>query len=99
MQSPLWILWAAVILFALTNYAQRVELVRRLQRVERRLSDVARHTGYDADAALRREVRALVRGGRHQDAVRLYRQETGATRLTSERAVAEIAEGRVPEDD
>ena len=97
MQSPLVILWAAVIVFALTNYMQRAELLRRLDRAERRLALLSRHTAFDQESALRAEIRALAREGRRQEAARLYRQETGATRLASAQAVADIENGRTPD--
>ena len=97
-QSPLLILWAAVIVFALTNYMQRGELLRRLDRAERRLALLCRHTAFDQEAALRAEIRALAQEGRRQEAARLYRQETGATHVESARAVTAIESGRAPDE-
>jgi hypothetical protein len=97
--SALWLLWIAVIVFALTNYLQRGELVRRLVQLERRVQALARHVGLDPDAAFEAEVAALARSGRRAEAIRRYRRGTGATWLESARAVEELTSRRPPTGD
>lgn len=91
-QSPLLLLWAAVVVFALTNYLQRAEILRRLRRVEREVRAVRVQAGLPRPGAEHPEVLALVRAGQRMEAVRLYRQRTGAGLREAKEAVEDMGE-------
>jgi len=94
MQSPLLLLWIAVVVFALTNYMQRAELLRRVRRLEGEVRALRAGAGLPPAGGHHPEVLELVRAGRKIDAIRLYRQRTGATLLESKDAVDAMDEGR-----
>lgn len=90
MQSPLLLLWIAVVVFALTNYLQRGEILRRVRRLERQARYLRTHADLPPPGAAHPEVLALVRAGRRVEAVRLYREQTGVSLPESREAVEDM---------
>lgn len=94
MQSPLVLLWVAVVVFALTNYMQRADLVRRIRHLEGEVRALRSAAGLPESGGEYPEVLELVRAGRRIDAIKLYRQRTGATLKESKDAVDAMEGGR-----
>ncbi|MFZ4183226.1 hypothetical protein ACPCTK_15615 [Streptomyces pseudogriseolus] len=60
---------------------------RRVARVERKLDQVMRHLGLEEEVPRRDEVLALVRDGKQVQAIKLYREATGAGLVEAKQAV------------
>ncbi|MFZ4152271.1 hypothetical protein [Streptomyces pseudogriseolus] len=60
---------------------------RRVARVERKLDQVMRHLGLEEEVPRRDEILALVRDGKQVQAIRLYREATGAGLVEAKQAV------------
>ncbi|CAL9299027.1 hypothetical protein [Streptomyces sp. SudanB66_2053] len=60
---------------------------RRVARVERKLDQVMRHLGLEEEVPRRDEVLALVRDGKQVQAIKLYREATGAGLIEAKQAV------------
>jgi len=89
-QSPLLLLWAAVVVFALTNYLQRNEILRRLRRAEREVRALRLQAGLPRPGAEYPGVLALLRAGHRLEAIRLYRQRTGTGLREAKEAVEDM---------
>ena len=94
----------SIVLFALglilvgvgnTATARRDRLRRdaRLQTIDQKLDAVIAHLGVQIQEPQYPEVEALIREKKHIDAVRLYRNQTGADLLTAKNAVDELTAG------
>ncbi len=69
----------------------------RLARIERKLDAVIAHLGIavpGADEGLSADVRELAEAGRKIEAIKLYRERTGAGLAEAKRAVEEHSAGR-----
>ncbi|CAM5730044.1 MULTISPECIES: hypothetical protein [Streptomyces] len=60
---------------------------RRVARVERKLDQVMRHLGLEEEVPRRDEILALVRDGKQVQAIKLYREATGAGLAEAKQAV------------
>ncbi|MEV5232840.1 hypothetical protein [Streptomyces pseudogriseolus] len=60
---------------------------RRVARVERKLDQVMRHLGLEEEVPRRDEILALVRDGKQVQAIKLYREATGADLVEAKQAV------------
>ncbi|MEU2386325.1 hypothetical protein ABZ606_17005 [Streptomyces sp. NPDC012461] len=60
---------------------------RRLARVERKLDRMLDHLGLHEELPRREEITALVREGRTVQAIKVYREATGADLLEAKQAV------------
>ncbi|MGA5571379.1 hypothetical protein ACPCIX_22925 [Streptomyces pseudogriseolus] len=60
---------------------------RRVARVERKLNQVMRHLGLEEEVPRRDEILALVRDGKQVQAIKLYREATGAGLAEAKQAV------------
>ncbi|MCM3297308.1 hypothetical protein [Streptomyces pseudogriseolus] len=60
---------------------------RRVARVERKLDQVMRHLGLEEEVPRRDEILALVRDGKQVQAIKLYREATGAGLVEAKQAV------------
>lgn len=61
-----------------------------LARMERKVDALVKHAGIDLPALAVREAEALVRGGRKIDAIRVYRELTGASLADAKAAIDQM---------
>lgn len=91
------LLTAAVLLVAFLTWGMVLSLKGQLSRVERRLNLVLRHLGMDAapDSPLSDRVKALADDPAHKiEAIKAYREETGAGLAEAKTAVEDYLNGR-----
>ncbi|CAL9477001.1 hypothetical protein [Streptomyces sp. enrichment culture] len=81
------ILACAVVLAATGVQSRIARTDRRLARVERKLDLVLGHLGLQEELPRREEIMALVREGRTVQAIKVYREATGADLLEAKQAV------------
>ncbi|MGW4023766.1 hypothetical protein [Streptomyces sp. NPDC005009] len=74
---------------SIQNHLSRAD--RRAARVERRLDAVMRHLGLHEEIPGRDEILALVREGKKIQAIKLYRENTGADLVEAKRAVDRLS--------
>ncbi|MFF7854470.1 ribosomal protein L7/L12 [Streptomyces sp. NPDC007904] len=87
MDIALLFLTVVVLLGILTVQSGLSRTDRRIARVERRLDQVLAHLGIDEDLPRRDEIERLVREGRKVQAVKVYREATGAGLVEAKEAV------------
>ncbi|MFG2309078.1 hypothetical protein ACGFS9_10450 [Streptomyces sp. NPDC048566] len=85
----IWVLFAAALLLAcLSGLQVRIERTqRKIARVERQLDLVLGHLGIQEEQSWQPQVGALLREGRKIEAIKVYRQVTGASLLEAKEAV------------
>ncbi|MFC8388105.1 MULTISPECIES: hypothetical protein [unclassified Streptomyces] len=74
---------------SIRNHLSRAD--RRAARVERRLDAVMRHLGLHEEIPGRDEILALVREGKKIQAIKLYRETTGADLVEAKQAVDRLS--------
>ncbi|MFI8093460.1 hypothetical protein ACIF9R_34985 [Streptomyces sp. NPDC086080] len=87
MDTAILLLTCLVVLGTMTlqNHLSRVN--RRAARVERKLDLILGHLGIEEEIPRRDEIVGLVRQGKQVQAVKLYRESTGADLLEAKQAV------------
>ncbi len=76
-------------IWTIQSHVSRVE--RRAARIERKLDVVMGHLGLQEEIPGLDEVRALVREGKQIQAVKLYRENTGADLVEAKQAVDRLS--------
>ena len=76
-----------------TARRDRLRTDARLHTMDQKLDAVIAHLGVQIQEPQYPEVEALIREKKHIDAVRLYRNQTGADLLTAKNAVDELTAG------
>ncbi|MGQ5577072.1 hypothetical protein [Streptomyces sp. ECR3.8] len=76
-----------VVLGVASIQAQLTRSDRRGARVERKLDAVMRHLGLEEEVPRKDEILALVRDGKQVQAIKLYREATGAGLVEAKQAV------------
>lgn len=88
------VLIAALLLVYATDASQkktRVELLRRLDRLEDKVDLLLNHAGLEEPPVPRKdEVVSLVRAGKKIEAIKVYREATGAGLAEAKRAVEQL---------
>ncbi|MFF0810564.1 hypothetical protein [Streptomyces albogriseolus] len=87
METTILFLTCVVVLGVISIQTQLTRSERRVARVERKLDAVMRHLGLEDEVPRRDEILALVRDGKQVQAVKLYREATGAGLLEAKQAV------------
>ncbi|MFF5799952.1 hypothetical protein [Streptomyces albogriseolus] len=87
METTILFLTCVVVLGVISIQTQLTRSERRVARVERKLDVVMRHLGLEEEVPRRDEILALVRDGKQVQAVKLYREATGAGLLEAKQAV------------
>lgn len=87
METTILFLTCVVVLGVISIQTQLTRSERRVARVERKLDAVMRHLGLEEEVSRRDEILALVRDGKQVQAVKLYREATGAGLLEAKQAV------------
>ncbi|GHG06604.1 hypothetical protein ACIQUO_15440 [Streptomyces albogriseolus] len=87
METTILFLTCVVVLGVISIQTQLTRSERRVARVERKLDAVMRHLGLEEEVPRRDEILALVRDGKQVQAVKLYREATGAGLLEAKQAV------------
>jgi ribosomal protein L7/L12 len=87
------ILWVALILIATTQRRAMPMPERRMERLERKVDLVMRHLGIEEPRPDLAEVRALIDQGRKNEAIKVYRQFTGAGLKEARMAVEAVEQG------
>ncbi|WP_431990424.1 hypothetical protein [Streptomyces albogriseolus] len=87
METTILFLTCVVVLGVISLQTQLTRSERRVARVERKLDAVMRHVGLEEEVPRRDEILALVRDGKQVQAVKLYREATGAGLLEAKQAV------------
>ncbi|MDT3727821.1 hypothetical protein ROS62_24270 [Streptomyces sp. DSM 41972] len=78
---------AVVVLGVASLQSQLTRSDRRVARVERKLDTVMRHLGLEEEVPRKDEILALVRDGKQVQAIKLYRETTGAGLREAKQAV------------
>ncbi|CAL9489404.1 hypothetical protein ACWDMR_28590 [Streptomyces althioticus] len=76
-----------VVLGVASIQSQLTRSDRRVARVERKLDAVMRHLGLEEEVPRKDEILALVRDGKQVQAIKLYRETTGAGLREAKQAV------------
>ncbi|MEV5417452.1 hypothetical protein ACWDN6_05535 [Streptomyces albogriseolus] len=87
METTILFLTCVVVLGVISIQTQLTRSERRVARVERKLDAVMRHLSLEEEVPRRDEILALVRDGKQVQAVKLYREATGAGLLEAKQAV------------
>ncbi|MFJ4748568.1 hypothetical protein [Streptomyces albogriseolus] len=87
METTILFLTCVVVLGVISIQTQLTRSERRVARLERKLDAVMRHLGLEEEVPRRDEILALVRDGKQVQAVKLYREATGAGLLEAKQAV------------
>ena len=87
METTILFLTCVVVLGVISIQTQLTRSERRVARVERKLDAVMRHLGLEEEVPRRDEILALVRDGKQVQAVKLYREATGAGLAEAKQAV------------
>ncbi|MGC3004031.1 ribosomal protein L7/L12 [Streptomyces sp. G35A] len=87
MDIALLFLTVVVLLGILTVQSGLSRTDRRIARVERKVDQVLAHLGIDEDLPRRDEIERLVREGRKVQAIKVYREATGAGLAEAKEAV------------
>ncbi|MFH9178169.1 hypothetical protein [Streptomyces albogriseolus] len=87
METTILFLTCVVVLGVVSIQTQLTRSERRVARVERKLDAVMGHLGLEEEVPRRDEILALVRDGKQVQAVKLYREATGAGLLEAKQAV------------
>ncbi|MFE4053794.1 hypothetical protein [Streptomyces sp. YIM B13518] len=91
MDTAILFLTCVVILGVMTIQGHLSRVDRRAARVERKLDAVIRHLGIHEEVPGRDEILALVRRGKRVQAIKLYRETTGADLVEAKQAVDRLA--------
>ncbi|MET8898179.1 hypothetical protein [Streptomyces albogriseolus] len=87
MEPTILFLICVVVLGVASIRTQLSRSERRVARVERKLDTVMRHLGLEEEVPRKDEILALVRDGKQVQAIKLYRDATGAGLLEAKQAV------------
>ncbi|MEQ8145642.1 hypothetical protein [Streptomyces sp. OP7] len=87
MDTAILFLTCVVILGVASIQTRQSRSDRRVARVERKLDQVMRHLGLDEEVPREDEILALVRDGKQVQAIKLYREATGADLVEAKQAV------------
>ncbi|MGA5415219.1 hypothetical protein [Streptomyces pseudogriseolus] len=87
METAILFLTCVVLLGVASIHTALSRSERRVARVERKLDQVMRHLGLEEEVPRRDEILALVRDGKQVQAIRLYREATGAGLVEAKQAV------------
>ncbi|MBT3164620.1 hypothetical protein HTV80_16090 [Streptomyces sp. Vc74B-19] len=87
MDTAILFLTCVVILGVASIQTRQSRSDRRVARVERKIDQVMRHLGLDEEVPRKDEILALVRDGKQVQAIRLYREATGADLVEAKQAV------------
>ncbi|KOT30766.1 hypothetical protein ADK41_31685 [Streptomyces caelestis] len=91
MDTAILFLTCVVILGVMTIQGHLSRVDRRAARVERKLDAVIRHLDIHEEVPGRDEILALVRRGKRVQAIKLYRETTGADLVEAKQAVDRLA--------
>lgn len=78
MDPNFWLLISVMILVLSAIWASRNENLRRFRRIERKVDLILSHLGLDPDQGVNQQVMDLVKAGQTIQAIKLYREQTGA---------------------